>query len=327
MTRTAAEPIRWAVIATGSIAGSFVADLQATADAEVVAVASRSRRRARAFAEQRGIPAAFDDVAAMLAAGGVDVVYVATPHPQHVAPTRSALESGVAVLCEKPLSADLASAAELVALSRARGVLLAEAMWMRCDPLVVGARDLVADGAIGELRTITASLGFPAAYDPGGRLWSAELGGGALLDVGVYPVAFARAFLPAAPTLVDVAGTLARNGVDADAQLTLEHVGVRVDLACSLTTALPSGGTLTGTEGEIHFGAPLYRTARRTWTRSDGTREVAELDPSVPTYGHEIAEVHRCLREGRTESPLLPLDETLEVLTVLDAARQRLGAG
>jgi predicted dehydrogenase len=321
------DPIRWAVVATGGIAGAFVADLQATADAEVVAVASRSHDRARAFAEERGIPRAYDDVDAMLADGGIDVVYVATPHPQHVAPTRAALEAGVPVLCEKPLAADPADGAALVALARERGVFLAEAMWMRCHPLLVEAQRLVADGAIGELRVITADLGFRATYDPAGRLWAPELGGGALLDVGVYPLAFARAFLPAAPQLVGTVGSLAPTGVDADATLLLDADGVQVRLSCSLVARLPSTGSVVGTTGELRFAAPLHTAPRRTLVRPDGTVDSeVERDPDVPGFGYEIAEVHACVRAGRTESALLPLDEALEVLTLLDDARRQLGA-
>lgn len=318
-------PIRWAVVATGGIASSFVADLQATDDADVVAVASRSLERARTFAAERDIPRVYDDVEAMLADGDIDVLYVATPHPQHVRPTRAALEAGTAVLCEKPLAADATEAASLVAEARERGVLLAEAMWLRCNPLVVEARELVTDGAIGELRLITADLGFPAPYDPTSRLWAPELGGGALLDVGVYPLALARAFLPAAPTLVGATGSLAPTGVDADATLLLDGGGVAVRLSCSLTTALSSSAALIGSEGELRFDAPLFRPTRRTLLRADAAPEEAFLDEAVPGFGFEIAEIHRCVRAGLTESALLPLDETLEVLDLLVDARERLG--
>jgi predicted dehydrogenase len=320
------DPIRWGVVATGAIAGAFADDLAATADAEVVAVASRSLDRARAFAGARGIGRAYDDVAAMLADGDVDVLYVATPHPQHVGPTRAALEAGVAVLCEKPLTHDLASGRELVDLARERGVFLAEAMWMRCHPLIDEARRLVADGAIGQVRVIDADLGFPAPFDADGRLWSPELGGGALLDVGVYPVAFARTFLPAAPQLVGVAGSLAPTGVDADATLLLDAGGVQARVTCSLVAPMPATGTVVGTEGTVSFDAPLNRPPRRVLRRVDGTVEEAHLDGEVPAFGFQIAEVHRCLRAGLTESPLLPLDEALEVLEILDEARRRLGA-
>jgi predicted dehydrogenase len=318
--------VRWAIVATGGIARAFAADLLATPDAEVVAVASRTAERARTFADELGIARAYDDVARMLAEGGIDVVYVATPHPQHTAPTRAALEAGVAVLCEKPLAADPADARALVALARERRVLLAEAMWLRCNPLVVDAVRLVTDGLIGELRLVTADLGWPATYDPTSRLWAPELGGGALLDVGVYPLAFTRGFLPAVPTLAGVAGSLAPTGVDADATLLLDADGVQARLSCSLIAPLASTGSVIGTTGELRFDAPLHRPARRTLLRrgQDPVEEV--LGDDSPRFGYEIAEVHACLREGRTESRLLPLDETLEVLDLLDAARRHLGA-
>lgn len=320
------EPIRWAVVATGGIAAAFTADLGATADAEVVAVASRHLDRAQTFADAHGIARAYDDVEVMLADGGIDVVYVATPHPQHTVPTRTALEAGVAVLCEKPLAADPADARALIDLARQQQVFLAEAMWLRCNPLVVEAQRLVADGLIGDLRLVTADLGWPATYDPESRLWAPELGGGALLDVGVYPLAFARSFLPAAPDLVGVAGALAPNGVDADATLLLGSDGVQARLSCSLVAPLPSTASLVGTTGELRFDPPLHRPARRTLIRRGAEPVHEDLGGDLPRFGYEVAEVHACLREGRTESALLPLDETLEVLTTLDRARRDLGA-
>jgi predicted dehydrogenase len=319
-------PIRWGVVATGSIAGAFADDLAATEGAEVAAVVSRSAERARAFAAERGIPRAVDDIEVVLRDGAVDVVYVATPHPQHAAPTRAALGAGVAVLAEKPLTADPTTARELIDLARRRGVLLAEGMWLRCHPLVVEAQRLVADGAIGEVRLVTADLGFPARYDPTGRLWAPELGGGALLDVGVYPVAFAHAFLPAPPRLAGVVGTLADTGVDADATLLLEADGVQARLSCSLVARLPSTASIVGTAGELRFDAPLFRPTRRTLVRPGRDDEVAVLEEGVPRFGYQIAEVHRCLRAGVTESPLLPHTDTLEVLDLLHEARTRLGA-
>jgi predicted dehydrogenase len=320
------ERIRWAVVATGGIAGAFTRDLLATPDAEVVAVVSRHAERARAFADEHGIPRAYDDLAALLEDGDVDVVYVATPHPQHTEPTRAALEAGVAVLCEKPLAADPADARALVALARERGVFLAEAMWLRCNPLVVEAVRLVGEGLIGEPRLVTADLGWPATYDPTSRLWAPELGGGALLDVGVYPAAFTRAFLPAAPTLVGVAGSLAPNGVDADATVLLDAAGVQARLSCSLIAPMPSTASVVGTTGELRFDAPLHRPTRRTWVRRGEEPVHQVLGDELPPFGYEIAEVHACLRAGRTESGRLPLDETLEVLDLLDAARRGLGA-
>ncbi|MTV26722.1 Gfo/Idh/MocA family oxidoreductase [Nitriliruptoraceae bacterium ZYF776] len=323
----ASPPLRWGIVATGGIATTVVADLQADPDAQVVAVVSRSSRRARGFAREHGIPRAYDDVDALLADGEVDVVYVATPHPHHAAPTRAALEAGVAVLCEKPLTADLDEAQALIDLARERGVFLAEAMWMRCHPLVRHARQLVIDGAIGEVRVVDAELGFPAPPDPTSRLWAPELGGGALWDVGVYAVAFSRTFLPGAPQLVGTVGSLATTGVDAEATLLLGTPdGTQVRASCSLVAPLPSTATVVGTRGSITFDGPLYAPPRIRVARLGEDVEEHE-EPRVGNgYGHQLAEVHACLRAGRTESELLPLDETLDVLQLLTAAREALGA-
>lgn len=324
---TTSPPHRWGIVATGGIAATVLADLQAAPDAEVVAVVSRQADRARAFADEHGIPRSYEDVDALLADGEVDILYVATPHPHHAAPTRAALEAGVAVLCEKPLTDDIATAASLVALARERGVFLAEAMWMRCHPLIRRARQLLDDGVIGQLRVVDAELGFPAAPDPTSRLWARELGGGALWDVGVYPVAFARTYLEVPPKLVGAVGTLASTGVDAEATLLLAGADdVQIRAACSLVAPLPSTGKLVGTRGAMTFDGPVHTPPRLVIARHGADVEVVEEPQAGNGYGHQIAEVHACLRDGRAESELLPLDETLEVLRLLRAARTAVGA-
>lgn len=187
--------VRWGVLATGGIAAAFTAELQAMPDAEVVAVASRTEASAKAFADRFGIARAYGNWASLAADEDVDVVYVATPHSAHRAVAGLCLEAGKAVLCEKPFTLNVREAEELVSLARECELFLMEAMWMYCNPLVRRLAALVGDGAIGEVRTVQADFGLAGPFAPDHRLRDPALGGGALLDLGVYPVSFAQLLL------------------------------------------------------------------------------------------------------------------------------------
>ena len=189
------EEIRWGVVGPGRIAEKVVEDFAVVDGARAVAVASRSLDRAQAFAARHGIERAYGSYAEILADPDVDVLYLATPHPQHHAIALAALRAGKALLVEKAFTATTAGAAEVVDLARETGVFVMEAMWTRFQPAVVALRELVADGAIGEVRSVQADLGVAREYDPADRLFDLALGGGALLDLGVYVVSFAQMLL------------------------------------------------------------------------------------------------------------------------------------
>jgi predicted dehydrogenase len=196
MTRDTSVPkIRWGVLATGGIAATFTEALRSLPDAEVVAVGSRSPEGAKAFAERHGIPRAHGSWAELAADPEVDVVYVATPHSAHRAAAGLCLEAGKPVLCEKAFTINEREARELVELAQERGLFLMEAMWTYCNPLIRNLVALVADGVIGEVRQVSAHFGFPGDFEPGHRMRDPRQGGGALLDLGVYPVAFAQLLL------------------------------------------------------------------------------------------------------------------------------------
>ncbi|MGW4970995.1 Gfo/Idh/MocA family protein, partial [Streptomyces albidoflavus] len=205
-------PVRWGVLATGAMAAAFTEDLRQLPDAEVVAVGSRTAASARRFADRFGIPRAHGSWAEFAADDQVDVVYVAAPHSEHLRAAGMCLEAGRAVLCEKPLALSARQAGELVALARERDVFLMEGMWMWCNPLVRRLAALVADGAVGEVRTVSADFGLPGPFPPGHRLLDPARGGGALLDLGVYPVAFAQLLL-GEPERVTARAALSAEGV------------------------------------------------------------------------------------------------------------------
>ncbi|MEV3874431.1 Gfo/Idh/MocA family oxidoreductase [Streptomyces sp. NPDC049906] len=328
MAGTVGERVRWGILATGGIAASFTHDLLELPDAEVVAVASRTEEGARAFADRFGIPRAHGDWASLAADEDVDVVYVATPHAAHRAAAGLCLEGGRAVLCEKAFTVNAAEAAELVALARARGLFLMEAMWTYCHPLVRRMRELVADGAIGEVRSVHADFGIDGPFPATHRLRDPAQGGGALLDLGVYPVAFAHLFL-GAPSGISARSVLSEEGVDLQTAAVLSYEsGALAVLHCAMNAHTPVTASVTGTEGRLEVPHGFFHPDRFVLHRNGREPETVVADPQWgrrDSLHHEAVEVMRCLRAKETESPLVPLDGSLAVMRTLDAIRAQVG--
>jgi predicted dehydrogenase len=318
------DPIRWGILATGGIAATFVTDLKFLPDAQVVAVGSRSDEAAQAFAGKHGIPRAYGSWQGLVDDPDVDVVYVATPHSAHVAATSMVLNADKAALTEKPISLDLAGATTLVELSRARQVFLMEAMWTRFIPAVRHALDLVREGAIGRVTSVHSDFGFPAPDDPTHRLHAKALGGGATLDVGIYPVTIAHLFL-GAPDEVRAWADLGPQETDRNTAMVFGYAsGAVATLTCSLVGRTPTIAVISGSEGFIELPAKFFMARQVVLHRGDSV-EVREFPVDGTGYHLEAAEVHACLRAGRLESTLMPHAETLSVMTTLDRVRAEIG--
>ncbi|MEU8482958.1 Gfo/Idh/MocA family oxidoreductase [Streptomyces sp. NPDC048641] len=322
------ERVRWGVLATGGIAASFTANLLDMPDAEVVAVASRSDASAKAFAERFGIPRAYGDWSSLAEDEDVDVVYVATPHAAHRAAAGLCLEAGRAVLCEKAFTLNSREAEELVTLARSRGLFLMEAMWMYCHPLIRKLKALVDDGAVGEVRTVQADFGLAGPFPPAHRLRDPEQGGGALLDLGVYPVSFAHLIL-GEPSEVTARAALSDEGVDLRTAMLLSwESGAHALLNCSIDAGTGVTASVTGSQGRIDIPHGFFYPDRFVLHR-DG-REPQEFtaepgDGPRDSLRHEAGEVMHRLRAGDTESPIVPLDGSLAVMRTLDSVRERVG--
>lgn len=319
------RPIRWGILATGQIATTFVEDLRRVPDAEVVAVGSRTQAAADAFARRYAIPRGYGDWASLAADSTVDVVYVATPHSAHQAAAAPCLAAGRAVLCEKPLTLDAASGRELVQTARSAGRFLMEAMWTRCNPTIRRLVELVADGAIGEVTAVHADFGLAGPLPPQHRLLDPALGGGALLDLGIYPVTLAHLLL-GEPDRIEAWASLTPAGVDQQTGLLLGYASPALAaLTCGFIGPTSCTATVTGRSGRIALPAPFFRPDRLTLHRTGTGPEVLAAPLAGHGYLPEIEEVHRCLRAGLTESPLVPHAATLSVLSVLDRVRARIG--
>jgi predicted dehydrogenase len=319
------QEIRWGVVGPGRIAEKVVEDFAVVDGARAVAVASRSLDRARSFADRHGLERAHGSYAEILADPDVDVLYLATPHPQHHALALGALRAGKALLVEKAFTATTAGAAEVIDLARTTGTFVMEAMWTRFQPAVVAVRELVADGAIGQVRSVQADLGVAREYDPVDRLFDLALGGGALLDLGVYVVSFAQMLL-GTPERVLAAGSLFPSGADAEASLLLDHGdGRTATLTTSLRNALPGQARVFGTTGWIDVLPRFHHPDTIVLHRTGAEPETITRTPLGAGYAHELIEVTECLRAGRSESAVMPLDDTLAVQAVLGEAAEQLG--
>jgi predicted dehydrogenase len=319
------RPVRWAILGTGKIAAKFASDLPRVPGAQLVAVGSRARETAEAFAAQHGAARAHGSWAELAADEDVDVVYVATPHHAHFEAASTCLDAGRAVLCEKPLTLDHPSSAALVDTARARGVFLMEAMWMRCNPAIRRLVGLLADGAIGNVTAVHADFGLAGPFAPEHRLRNRALGGGALLDLGIYPVTLAHLVL-GVPASVQSWAALSPEGVDENTGVLFGYAdGAVAALTCGIVGATGNAAMITGTAGRIELPAGFHRPQRLTLHRADGEPEVLEFPSDGWGYQFEAMEVHRCLAEGALESPLVPHSATLDVMTLLDRIRTQIG--
>ncbi|MGX7677445.1 Gfo/Idh/MocA family protein [Jatrophihabitans sp. DSM 45814] len=317
--------IRWGIIGPGKIASSVVGDFEHVPGAELVGVASRSLDRAQAFAAAHGIARSFGSYAEIIADDDIDVLYIATPHTHHHAIGLAAVRAGKAILVEKAFTATMAGATELVNEARERQVFAMEAMWTRFQPAVVRARELIAEGAIGEVRSVQADLGVAREYRPADRSFAFELGGGALLDLGVYVVSFAQMLL-GTPTTVHAKGMLEPTGVDAAATLLLGFgAGKTAALMCDLHSPTPGQARIFGTTGWIDVLPRFHHPDTLVLHRQSAEPESMRRTPLGRGYAHEFIEVTECLRAGRIESSIMPLEDTLAVQAVLDEALRQLG--
>lgn len=316
---------RWGVLGTGRIAATIASELALVEGAQRWAVASRDRDRAEAFAASHGFARSYGSYAELVADPAVDVVYVATPHAQHLAAARLALEAGKAVLVEKPFTTSAEDGAALAALAAARGLFCMEALWTRFLPNTEHLLGLIAGGSLGEPRTLHADIGWPVPVDETSRFYAPTLGGGALLDGGVYAVALAHLVL-GSPSEIHAVGTLAGTGVDTDVSVLLGYRGGRSALlSTSITSHRSRQAWVSCTEGWVELGGSFEQMPGLRVHRGGRTEHV-ERRHGGRGYVHMLRHVQDCLAAGVTQSPLWPLSATLEVARVMDEALHRIGA-
>ena len=322
-----APPLAWGVLAPGGIAARFTQALHAFSRQRVVAVGSRSAERARRFADRFDVPRAYGSYEALVADPGVQAVYVASPHSEHHAQTLLAIEAGKHVLVEKAFARNAAEARAMVDAAQARGVAIMEAMWTRFLPRADIVRQLLADGVLGELHTVIADHG-QALSAP--RLFEPELAGGALLDLGIYPVSFA-CFALGVPGRATATGVLTPTGVDAQVSICLDqfdaHPAAHASLNTTLRAKTPTTAAICGTDARVELDGDFYTPGRVRLVTSDG---VASLSPAATLLAHqglvyEGAHFAQFVADGQTASPLLPPEESVAIMGVMDDLRAQVG--
>jgi len=317
--------IRWGILGPGVISRKFVVDLKTAEGALVTAVGSRSLERATRFAAEFDIPHAHGSYAGLVEDADVDAVYVGTPHPFHKDHTILCLENGKHVLCEKPFAINAVEAAEMVRVARARKRALMEAMVTRHLPVALRLRELIAGGVIGDVRMITAGFGFRAKFDPASRLFDPQLGAGALLDLGIYPLSFAYMLL-GEPATIDSRARLGKTGVDEQAAVLLGYQnGALAALTMAIRLNIPREAHVLGTEGQIKIFPRWWVPSRMAVKRPGRDEHIIDLPFKGNGYTDEAESFMEVIRSGRLESDAMPLEESLSIMRTMDAIRAQWG--
>lgn len=325
MVKSTKTTIRWGIVGTGVIASLFTKDLAYAEQAIPYAVGSRSQGSADRFASEHGIPHAYGSYEELVTDPELDAIYIATPHPYHREHALLALRAGKSVLCEKPFTINTAELEELVSYARAHKLFLMEGMWTRFLPAIAKVREWIQAGRIGEVQIVKADIGFVAPFDPESRLLKLELGGGALLDVGIYPISFASMIFGQQPVQVHSTAHIGTTGAD-------EHFTVMLDYGAGRSAALHAGVRLKmaeeaiiyGTEGYIRIPSFLNAHSARLYSNA-GEVEVFEDPRTSHGFNFEQDEVRRCLLAGSLESSIMPLDESLAITQLMDSIRGQWG--
>ncbi|MBE2239965.1 MAG: Gfo/Idh/MocA family oxidoreductase [Caldilineaceae bacterium] len=316
---------RWGILGPGNIAARFATGVAALDDQEVIAVGSRTQASADRFADRFDIVRRHVGYEALVADPNVDAIYVATPHTFHHDHTRLALQHGKHVLCEKPFAINAMQAQAMIDEARRQKLFLMEAMWSRFLPIIVEVRKLVADRAIGKVQMVQADFGFRASFNPASRLFDPALGGGAMLDVGVYPISLATMLL-GQPDRIAALAALGATGIDENMGIVLGFPGGEVAvLATTVRATTLQEAVLLGDNGSIRVHSPWWVGDTLTLQRAGHAPEVIQRPYFANGFSHEAIEVADCVRAGKLESAVMPLDESLQVMRVMDEIRAQVG--
>jgi predicted dehydrogenase len=321
MSRT----INWGIIGIGRIAEKFASDLATLENTTLLAVASTSLERASEFARVHQVPNAFGSYEEIFSVPDLDVVYIATPHTLHAYCTKLCLEKKVAVLCEKPFAMNESEVREMIDLAKANDTFLMEAMWTRFLPGTLKVLELIQSGAIGDVKTIHADFGFIAPFNPQDRLLNRDFGGGAFLDIGIYP-AFLSLLILGYPSGILASGVTGSTGVDETTSFiyTYDDQSTAV-LNCTLTAETRTEAFIYGTLGHIHIKPKFHENKFIELVLNDETVQAFDFPRETLGFNYEAAEVNKCLTEGKKESELWPLSQSLKLVHLLDKTREKAG--
>jgi predicted dehydrogenase len=318
------EKIRWGIVGTGRIAHLFAQGLSVLPDAQITAVASRTKEAAGKFATEFNVPNRHIGSEALAGDKDVDVVYIATPHPMHKDDTINCLKGGKAVLCEKPFAMNSSEVRAMIECAKKNKLFLMEAMWMYFFPAMAKIREIVAAGGIGEVRLVQANFCFRHEWDPKSRLLNPQLGGGALLDVGVYDIAFAQMIYVKEPQRISSMAHIGQTGVDEQGSMIFGYEGgAMAVLTCAVQTETLFEAAIYGTDGYIKIPHMFFQPDRIIVKAGQDEEKEIKFNRLGNGYSYEAAEVMRCLRDGEVECPIMPLDMSIAIMKTMDHVRQQ----
>ncbi len=316
------KKIRWGIMGTGKIARVFANDLKYTEGAILQAVGSRSADKANAFGHSFQIPNRHSSYEDLAADPDVDVIYIATPHTYHTDNSLLCLRSGKSVLCEKPFAINEEKAKAVFREAKNSKLFIMEAMWSRYFPLYAKVRELIDNKTIGDVQLIQADFGFFSDYNPEGRLFNPELGGGALLDIGIYPIDLTQYLMRDYPASIQSDAVMNNDGIDLQSSYILRYEnGVLATLASSIRTRLPNNALISGTKGSLQLHVPFWHPNKLT-VHTEEDKHTIEMPYSGRGYHFEADEVMQCLRKGQLESKIMTHDETLRTIRIMDTIRK-----
>lgn len=316
--------VKWGIMATGKIAHTFAKAVNAAEGARLYACASRSAEKAAEFGRLYGAEKSYGSYEELAADAAVDIVYVASPMSCHYENVKLCFDHGRNVLCEKSITMDASQLKELIAIAREKGLFFMEAMWTKCLPSFLKARKWFEEGRIGKVKTIRADFSNPVEYDPEDRLFRPDLGGGALLDLGVYPITLITAFLGYEPTEISAAANFS-HGVDMDESVIFCYGNAYASMTAGFDIENDNRAVIVGDNGRIAFDPWYFCTD--TVRLFDGNNRLVEesVTPHICNgYEYEILEAQRCMAAGLKESRLNPLSDTLGVMKIMDRIREDL---
>lgn len=317
--------IRWGILGLGRIAHKFVQDLQTVPDVELLAVASTSQQRADEFAAQYGAKHAYGSYEELMTCDGLDVVYIATTHNHHFENTLLCLNAGIAVLCEKPFAINAEQVRQMVETAREKQVFLMEALWTRFMPSVQKAVELAENQAVGPVKGLRADFGFVAPVVPEKRMYNKALGGGSLMDIGIYPLFLSYLFL-GKPATVKATAVFGETGIDEQCGMVLTYEGNQLAvLNSTVVSKTETDAVLYGENGSIYLPGRFHEGDSVIHQPNDGEPETFTFARTTWGYDYEAEHVSDCLRQKKTESPLWSLDDSLNLISLLDAVRAEAG--
>ncbi|RXG11285.1 putative dehydrogenase [Leeuwenhoekiella aestuarii] len=318
------KTIRWGIIGLGKIANSFATDLQQVTGSELYAVASRSQEKADEFGKKYNASKCYSSYEELAEDPQVDAVYIATPHVRHHQDTLLCLTNGKAVLCEKPFAMNLAQVEEMISAAKEKNVLLMEALWTRMMPHFKFVKEELESGKYGAVKTLTADFCFDADFNPEGRLYNKDLGGGSLLDIGIYPVFCALALL-GNPEKISAKAKIGKTGVDEEIEITFDYnSGTEAFLSSSILKDTPTIATLICENGMLVLNSKFHHTDKVT-AILNGIKVEHDFAYTGKGYYFEIEHFANLLREGEKESPLMSYDFSRTLIKTLDDIREEIG--